>query len=155
MVQLGDVLKAMGPNAAIVFAAWIFMGFLQQRYDAAIDRYRAVIGDYRSGDHDAERGANIKDQILSYRQRCALMAWATLAGLVAAILLIASLMLGAIDVMVPRVAAVTIGGIVAALGGFTLVIVAALIVVAEGQIVRRQMDDELRDVPDLARDAVR
>ncbi|MCV5261776.1 hypothetical protein OFC55_29280, partial [Escherichia coli] len=36
------------------------------------------------------------------------------------------------------------------LAGFALVIVAAAIVIAEGRIVHRQLDDELRDVPDLA-----
>ena len=25
------------------------MGFLQQRYDAAVERYRAIIAEYRSG----------------------------------------------------------------------------------------------------------
>jgi hypothetical protein len=39
-LELSDVLKAIGPAASIIFAAWIFMGFLQQRYDAAVSRYR-------------------------------------------------------------------------------------------------------------------
>ncbi|WP_294392547.1 DUF2721 domain-containing protein [uncultured Sphingomonas sp.] len=152
MVQLGDVLKLIGPNAAIIFAAWIFMGFLQQRYDAAVDRYREVVGDYRSSQHEPDRASNLKKQILTYRHRCRLMAWSTLIGLVAAILLIASLMLGALEVIVPNVPAIAVSGVVAALSGFALVIVSALIVIAEGRIVSRQIDDELRDVPDLASD---
>jgi uncharacterized membrane protein YraQ (UPF0718 family) len=150
MIQLGDVLKAIGPNASIVFAAWIFMGFLQQRYDSAIDRYREAVGDYRSNDHAEDRAGNLKDQILTYRMRCKLMGWATLIGLVAAILLIAALIFGALDVIVPKNTFVTAGGTATSILGFVLVIVAACVVIAEGSIVRRQLDDELRDVPDLA-----
>jgi uncharacterized membrane protein YraQ (UPF0718 family) len=153
MVQLSDVLKAIGPNASIVFAAWIFMGFLQQRYDAALDRYRQAVGDYRSGSHDAGRAGNLKAQVLAYRHRCRLMSRASLVGLVAAILLIGSLILGALDVIVPGSASVTVLGIATALGGFVLVITAAFIVIAEGRIVVRQIDDELRDVPNLADEA--
>jgi len=150
VVQLGDVLKAIGPNAAIVFAAWIFMGFLQQRNDSAIDRFRRAVGDYRSNEHDEDRAGNLQNQILGYVQRCRLMAWATLVGLWAAILLIGSLILGAMDVIVPHNPVITIGGIATALGGFALVIAAAIIVIAEGRIVHRQLNDELRDVPELA-----
>jgi uncharacterized membrane protein YraQ (UPF0718 family) len=150
MIQLGDVLKAIGPNASIVFAAWIFMGFLQQRYDSAIDRYREAVGDYRSNDHEEDRAGNLKDQILTYRHRCRLMGWATLIGLVAAILLIAALIFGAVDVIVPKNGFITAAGTATSIVGFVLVIVAACVVIAEGSIVRRQLDDELRDVPDLA-----
>lgn len=150
MIQLSDILKAIGPNASIVFAAWIFMGFLQQRYDNAIDRYREAVGDYRSNDHAEGRAGNLKDQILTYRHRCKLMGWATLVGLFAAILLIAALIFGALDVIVPKNVVVTIAGTAAAIVGFVLVIAAACLVIAEGSIVRRQLDDELRDVPDLS-----
>ncbi len=152
MIQLGDVLKAIGPNASIVFAAWIFMGFLQQRYDSAIDRYRGAVGDYRSGDHDAARSDNLRDQVVAYRRRCRLMGLALLTGLFAAILLIASLMFGALDVIVPRVPVIAWGGTVAALLGFALVIAAASIVVRESGLVTRELDNELRDVPELAED---
>ncbi|WP_162241555.1 DUF2721 domain-containing protein [Methylobacterium sp. Leaf117] len=153
MVQLGEVLKAIGPNASIVFAAWIFMGFLQQRNDAAIDRYRQAVGDFRSNKHDATRSDNLRSQVLAYRRRCRLMSRATFVGLVAAILLISSLIFVALDVLVPNNAAIAVCGIATAIGGFVLVIIAAFIVIAEGQIVQRQIDDELRDVTDLAKGA--
>lgn len=153
MVQLADVLKAIGPNAAIVFAAWIFMGFLQQRYDSAIDRYREAVGDFRSNDHEGDRAGNLKDQILTYRHRCKLMGKATAVGLVAAILLIASLIFGALDVLIPDVRMIMVADTAASLVGFGLVIVAATIVIVEGRIVHRQLDDELRDVDDLASEA--
>ena len=126
------------------------MGFLQQRYDSAIDRYREAVGDYRSNDHEEGRAGNLKDQILTYRHRCKLMGRATLIGLVAAILLIAALIFGALDVIVPKNSLITAAGTTTSIVGFVLVIVAACVVIAEGSIVRRQLDDELRDVPDLA-----
>jgi len=150
MVQLSDVLKAIGPNASIVFAAWIFMGFLQQRYDAVLGRYQGAVGDYRSEGHDAGRADNLKAQVLAYRHRCRLMSRASLVGLVAAILPISSLIFAALDVLVPQSASLTVLGVATAIGGFVLVIVAAIIVIAEGRIVVRQIDDELRDVPNLA-----
>ncbi|MBF7013848.1 DUF2721 domain-containing protein [Novosphingobium resinovorum] len=153
MIQLGNVLKAVGPNAAIVFAAWIFMGFLQQRYDSALDRYRSAVGDYRSNDHEGARAGNLKDQIVTYRTRCTLMGRATMTGLVAAVSLIASLIFGAADVLVPANLFITYAGTAATYLGFALVIVAAIVVMAEGRIVRRQLDDELRDVPELAGEA--
>ena len=150
MVQLSDVLKAIGPNASIVFAAWIFMGFLQQRYDAAFGRYQQAVGDYRSVGHDAGRADNLRAQVLAYRRWCRLMSRASLIGLVAATLLISSLIFGALDIIVPQSTILTLSGIATAIGGFVLVIVAAFIVIAEGRIVVRQIDDELRDVPNLA-----
>jgi uncharacterized membrane protein len=79
-----------------------------------------------------------------------LQARATLIGLVAAILLIAALIFGTLGVIVPKNAFVTAAGTVASIVGFVLVIVAASVVIAEGSIVRRQLEDELRDIPDLA-----
>jgi hypothetical protein len=78
---------------------------------------------------------------------------ASLLGLVAAILLIASLMFGAADVLLPKQPVITTAGVMTSILGFTLVILAACFVIAEGRIVRRQLDDELRDVPALAREA--
>ena len=153
MVQLGEVLKAIGPNASIVFAAWIFMGFLQQRNDAAIDRYRQAVGDFRSNKHEANRSDNLRSQVLAYRRRCRLMSRATFVGLVAAILLISSLVFGALDVIVPKSATITVFGSVTAIVGFILVIIAAFIVIAGGRVVERQIDDELRDVSNLAEEA--
>jgi uncharacterized membrane protein YraQ (UPF0718 family) len=150
VIQLGEVLKAVGPNASIIFAAWIFMGFLQQRYDNATDRYREAVADYRSNEHEDDRAGNLKDQILMYRRRCLLMEWATLVGLVAAILLIAALIFGALDVIIPKNPIISVAGTASAIAGFVLVIVSAAMVIAEGRVVHRQLDDELRDVPDLA-----
>ena len=97
--QLSDVLKAIGQAASIIFLAWIFMGFLQQRYDAAISRYREAISNFYTGRHEAERRDNIREQILAFKSRCELMNYACLAGLVSAILFLLTLVAGEIDAM--------------------------------------------------------
>jgi hypothetical protein len=63
--ELKDVLGAIGPSASIVFAAWIFMGFLQQRYTAAYERYRSLIEDYRNGRLSLERRGTSKTRSCS------------------------------------------------------------------------------------------
>ncbi len=129
------------------------MGFLQQRYDAAVSRYRQAVADYRANVDDSDRISNLKSQVLSYRRRCRLMLWALLIGLVAAILLIGSLICGALDAIVPKVPVITFLGIAGAISGLSLVIVAAIMVIVEGVIVGSQINDELRDIPDLAEQA--
>lgn len=150
MVPISDVLKAIGPNAAIIFAASIFMGFLQQRYDGALGQYRAAVKEFRSDDHDKARNENLKDQVLSYQHRCKLMSIATAFGLVALVLLISSLLFSTLDVFVPKSSVVSACGTAAVVGGFILVIAAAVIVLVEGRVVSRLIDNELRDVPELA-----
>src|ERR1700709_2043726 len=149
MVQRGDFLKALGPNAAIVFAAWIFMGFLQQRYDSAINRYREMISDYRVNDNEESRAGTLRAQISPYRTRCSIMQWATLMGLFAAIFLILSLLFSGIDVMMPKVALINDAGTATLMLGFAVVIIAAALVIAEGRIVNRQLEAELNDIPDV------
>jgi hypothetical protein len=43
------------------------MGFLQQRYAAAVSRYRQAISNFRFGNHASDRRDNIRDQILAVR----------------------------------------------------------------------------------------
>lgn len=97
--QLSDLLKAIGPNAAIIFAAWIFLSFLQTRYDSAIGRHRALIETYRTGDEGQERTQAIKRQIEVYARRCTLMSHAVTVGLISAILFLSTLIVGGLDVV--------------------------------------------------------
>src|SRR3978361_2255962 len=101
--DLENVLKVIGPAASIVFAAWIFMGFLQQRYDSAVERYRDMIEKCRNGELSDMRRDNIKDQVLAFRHRCDLMAYANLTGLFSAMLLILTLIVGELDIIFPNV----------------------------------------------------
>lgn len=148
--DLSNILKSIGPAASIIFAAWIFMTFLQQRYDSTVDRYREQIEKFRSAEMSDDRRGNIKDQILVYKRRCELMSRANLIGLISAILLILTLVLGELDIIFPGWTVLKDMSAVAIFMGFSLVILATVFVIVEGSITHRQFDSELLDVPDLA-----
>jgi Protein of unknown function (DUF2721) len=84
-----------------VFAAWIFMSFLQNRYSAAFQLYRELIQQCREGQMSYNREGNVREQVLLFKRRFELMRLATNFGLVAAILLITTLIGGIIDVVIP------------------------------------------------------
>ncbi|MBV9459556.1 MAG: hypothetical protein JO141_18835 [Bradyrhizobium sp.] len=44
------------------------MGFLQQRYDTAVSRYREAISDFGTARHEPARHDNIREQILSLKR---------------------------------------------------------------------------------------
>ncbi|MBV8509509.1 MAG: DUF2721 domain-containing protein [Xanthobacteraceae bacterium] len=147
---LSDVLRAIGPTASIIFAAWIFMGFLQQRYDSAVDRYRAMISNYRTDSLSSERRDNMRDQIMVYQRRCELMNYSCQCGLLSAILLLLTLIGAEADVVFPHFVLIKYLTAAAALAGFILVIVSAAFVLVESTITQRQLRDDALDVPDLA-----
>lgn len=148
--DVSGILKAIGPAASMIFAAWIFVGFLQQRYDSTVARYKQFIEQYRTDDIADPRRANIKDQILVLKRRCELMSRANTLGLASAILLIISLMAGELNIMFPSLSTLKYITVGSSLLGFTLVIVGTTFLIVEGRVTRRQLGTELLDVPDLA-----
>jgi hypothetical protein len=96
--ELKDLLQAIGPTASLVFAAWIFLGFLETRYVAAFERYGELADDYRKGvpgrRHDA-----VQSQIRLYRRRCEWIRLSTNIGVVSAIALLCTLILAALNVI--------------------------------------------------------
>jgi hypothetical protein len=148
--QLSEFLKAIGPNASIIFAAWIFVSFLQARYDSAVDRQRALIEEYRGGNQSAERGKAAKRQIEVYARRCMLMSHALTVGLISAIFLLVALIGGGLDVIFSHIRAIALICSIAAIFGLALVIVAAALVVFENAGTPTQIRKELEDIPDIS-----
>src|ERR1700710_1342785 len=99
--QLKDLLEAIGPTASLVFAAWIFLSFLQSRYVAAFERYRELANDFRK-DGESDRKESIARQIKIYKNRCIQMQRATQIGVVSAMLLIGTLVIAGLDVIFPH-----------------------------------------------------
>lgn len=148
--QLKDFLAAIGPSTGLIFASWIFMGFLQQRYVSAFERYRILLKDVREDHITKDRMNNIKDQALVYKKRCELMKLSTNLGLIAAMFLIVTLMTGGLDVIYPHVALLQLLCTGATFIGLLLVIAAAVLVVWENNLVQRALDSEVLDIPELA-----
>ena len=147
--SLGEILKVIGPSASIVFAAWIFMGFLQQRYDSAVQRYMAMAEQVRQGHLQPNRGDTIRNQVKAYRRRCELMTWASNSGLISAMLLILTLLCGEMGVLFPTAQLFGLVGMLAVSLGLTLVIVSAALVIWEGVMAHRQIEAEISDLPDM------
>jgi hypothetical protein len=150
--ELKDFLEALGPSASLIFAAWIFLSFLQERYTSAYDRYRSMIDGYRHASDDDPHRSSIRRQIVLYRTRCEQMRRATNLGVIAAIALIASVIAAGVDVMLGGTGALKYVSSLAALLGLALVIAAATYVLRENRAIREAMDEEPADVPELSRD---
>jgi hypothetical protein len=146
--QLKDLLQAVGPNASLVFAAWIFLGFLETRYVASFERYRELADEFRSGPpkerHDAVRG-----QIELYRRRCEWIRLSTSIGVVSAMSLLCTLILAGLDVVFSGHPWLSAGSAICAIGGLLLVVVAAAIVVVENVMIGTALRAEITDIPEL------
>lgn len=143
-----DLLEAIGPNATLIFAAWIFLSFLQQRYLDAYEHYRQLIEEYRKhGAHDRRRHS-LADQILQYKRRCELMRLSTNIGVVSAILLIAGLIAAGLEV-IAGAAFLKYVTAVCALVGLAAVIAAAVIVLMENTRLQGAIESDVSDIEDL------
>lgn len=150
-IDLANVFKAIGPAASIIFAAWIFMGFLQVRYDAAFDRYRELVAQFRDSELAEDRRSNLADSILVYKKRCDIMNIASVIGLASAIILILALMAGELALITPTLGGLKAVSVSGAFLGLALVVLASAIVIYESLIIHRQLQSELLDLPALAR----
>jgi len=147
--QLSDVLKAVGPTASMIFAAWIFLSFLQTRYDAAVERYRELVEGYRKAEQSREEALRAKREITVLARRCTVMSYAITVGLVSAVLLLITVIGGALDVMIPDSPVIGLVSSVSSVLGLGLVIVAAGLVIFDSVGAPGQIRQELRDVPDI------
>jgi hypothetical protein len=150
-IQMKDVLQAAGPSASLVFASWIFLSFLQQRYVAAFQTFRALVDAYRKGSENAVRLDALESQIRQYRRRCDWMRWSTNIGVVSALCFLATLLCGLVAVILPDPAAVGTAGAVLCSAGFVLVMVSAVFTIVENSLSATALDDEVRDMDSLDR----
>jgi hypothetical protein len=147
--RLKDLLEAIGPTASLIFAAWIFLTFLQSRYTTAYDRYRALLKEFREHPTKDRRWNSLRDQILEYKRRCEQMRNATNIGVVAAILLISAVIFAAINVVNEALGVLKYLTAASAVIGLGLVIWAAVIVILENSRLKLIIDSDLSDIPEL------
>ena len=142
---LKDLLEAIGPTASLVFAAWIFLSFLEQRYVAAFERFRELTNEYRSN-AESRRHESVRTQVRLYRRRCELIRLATNIGVVSAILLLATIVLGGLNVVFPGHRLVPPLAAVLAISGLMLVIASAVIVLVENTLTGRALAEDVSDL---------
>ncbi|WP_036168189.1 DUF2721 domain-containing protein [Massilia sp. 9096] len=153
---LKDVMQAVGPNASLVFASWIFMSFLQTRYSNAYQLYRKMIDDLREGKVDGQRRTTIHDEIVLYRERLNRMRLATNLGLYAAILLLSTLILSGLDVVFGNPGFLKYICAVCVVLGLGLIIWSASLVIIENKMLKMALDrdgDDLAELRDAAKAA--
>jgi hypothetical protein len=151
-----DVMQAVGPNASLVFASWIFMSFLQTRYSNAYQLYRKMIDDLRENKADGKRRQTIHDEIVLYRQRLNRMRLATNLGLYAAILLLSTLILSGLDVVFGSPDFLKYVGLACVVVGLGLIIWSASLVIVENKMLKMALDrdgDDLDELRGAANDA--
>jgi hypothetical protein len=151
--ELKALLQAIGPTASLIFAAWIFLSYLQQRYSAAYDRYRNLIEEFRKHREQDQRHHSVLEQILEYKRRCQQMRLATQLGLLAAILLIGSIISAALSVIGGDAAAFKYLSAALAIFGLLMVIWAAVLVMIENWRLQLIIESDLSDIPELVRAA--
>ncbi len=150
---LKELLQAIGPTASLIFAAWIFLSFLQQRYMSAYEHYRQLLAEFRTHEQRDRRRESLGEQILEYKRRCEQMRRATQIGVIAAICLISAIVLAAVNTIDSQLAATKYLCAAAAIGGLLLVIWAAVLVLMENARLQIIIDSDISDVPDLKRAA--
>jgi hypothetical protein len=144
-IDLTKFLEAVGPNASLIFASWIFLSFLQSRYSDAYDRYRSLVQEVREhGHNDNEHQSSVKDQVALYKHRCEQMRVATNIGVIPAMLLIVAILVGGLHVIFDAnvLTYICVG---AAIMGLALVIVAAAFVLRENTLIQHAIDGEVAD----------
>lgn len=146
--ELKDLLQAIGPTASLIFAAWIFLSFLQTRYSDAYNRYRELIAELRKHGENDSRRRSLVDQVLEYKLRCEQMRKATQIGVISAIFLISAQILAALGTMLQIEALKWITAVLA-LVGLILVIWAASHVLTENARIQLIIDSDISDMPDL------
>ena len=148
--ELKEVLQAVGPNAGLVFASWMFMHLLQGRYTGAYERYRSLVDNYRQG-ADGQRKETIRDEVALYRRRIDCMRRATDFGLYAAMLLIGTLIIAVADAIFKGTSFLKYAGAATTVVGLAMVIWAAALVVKENRLIKMPLDREVDDMPELDR----
>lgn len=142
-----QVLQIVGPTASLLFAAWIFLQYLNQRFIESVARLRELAENLRTSEtKDDRRSDSLRDQIGLYRRRCTLMRQATNVGLVAALMLLSTLTLAGIVTVFGRSTVLDVVGVCTAIGGLVLVMVATGIVFLENRLVAKALTSELTDL---------
>lgn len=128
-------MEAVGPSAALALAAWLLQHLLEQRYCAARARYRGLVDALRA-DSEAKRREVIREDIDIGHKRAMLMLHATRIGMAAAILLLLSLIISALDTAL-KADWLKFLGAPGIMLGLVLALPAALLVALENVLIKK------------------
>jgi len=147
--DLKEVLNTAGPTATLVFASWLFLQLVTMRFEGVTQRYEKLVEELRAGHCDRRRKDSLLALINLHRKRCEHMQRAMNLGLVAAMLLVASLLLAALYLTMGT-AVLKLATLVASLTGLTLIIAGSALVILESNLGMKTLVRQFDDVPELA-----
>jgi hypothetical protein len=149
--QLKDILQTAGPTAALVFASWMFLQLLTQKFTSTFSQYRALIAEYRSADVSDQRRQHLGEQIPVYKRRCEQMQRATVIGVVAAILLIFTLLAATVETIFGGdLPVLKYAGAAASVLGLSALLWAAVYLILENKSVVATVISEMKDLPSVS-----
>jgi len=129
------IMEAVGPSAALAFAAWLLQQMLEQRYGAARARYCGLVDTLRTG-MKGKRREVVREEIDICHKRAMVMLHATRIGMAAAILLLLSLIISALDTAL-KADWLKILGAPGIMLGLVLAVPAALFVALENMLIKK------------------
>jgi hypothetical protein len=152
--DIKDILNTVAPTAGLIFAAWIYLNVLQQRYTGSYDRYRALVAEFRAhqkpGDMSEQRHHSVKLQIGLYKKRCEQMRAATNIAVIAAIILTGAIAIGLLNITVLKGNLLKLATLALTLLGLILLIVSAIYLYLENSALQVAIDSEISDIPELS-----
>lgn len=125
--KVKKVFEAVGPSAALVFAAWQSLQLLERRHDAARARYRNLVAAF---------GQPVEEKDGMARGRASSLLCATRIGMTAAFVLLLSLMISTLDA-VSKADWLKLFGAPISMLRLLLVIPAAILLIMESTLARK------------------
>jgi hypothetical protein len=147
MFDLKDVLNTAAPTASLIFASWLFLQLVSSRYEATIVRYERAMEELR-GECPPPRRDTVLAVARLHGRRFHHMERAMSLGLLAATFLVSSLGMASFQLMTGAtwLNFTTMGALIT---GLVLLVVCALLTMAENGLGRRTLLLERADVPEL------
>jgi hypothetical protein len=149
--KLTELLGSAGATIGIIIAGTIFLQFVNTKYIELAGRYREMTGEYRGVPGEHGRHAPLRSQIQVYRRRLLLLSRSLWIAAVALLCLLLAALSGGLSMIFPPVVLIRNVGTIALLAGLLLIGVAVAIDLAESILARKEIDYEIADLDDEAR----
>lgn len=149
--KLTDLLGSAGAAIGIIIAGTIFRQYLSMKYMELAGRLRELAADYRGRGDQEPRYQPLQCLIRLYGHRLFLLQWASTIGAVALLCLLTAVFTGALSLIAPASRLNKIVGTASLLLGLLLMAVAVGLELLETIGARREINNEVADLDDAAR----
>ncbi len=148
---LTELLGSAGATIGIIIAGTIFLQFVNTKYLELAGRYREMTGEYRGVPGEHGRHAPLRSQIQVYRRRLRLLNRSLGLAASALLCLLSAALCGGLSLIFPPVMLIRNAGTFALFAGLVLIGVAVAIDLWESLLARKEIEYEIADLDDEAR----